>query len=312
MRTFYKKVVLFVILLGILCVAVEILSLDGFGRSIVAEYTDSEEYIAENVGAAEIMPYIEKVRKKDQTTILILGDSVCNQMLDPLQPLNEAVCIAGTNSAISLTGQYILAKEYVTNHANVSDIYLFFRPDSLNVTFTTTWGYQYAIMPFAETDTLSLLDADTIEKMKAVYGGFFMKKSIAGMIDRSAINRKIYLNMLKRYSTEYTQSYGYEIADRYVEKIYDLCKENGIQLHMLPCPVAESERNSVELKKSAYENSWLYTIFPDFLENVLYVEDEEFGDGVHFGGEYATSERYNEKLKIIFGDTNLMDVLKFE
>ena len=309
-NVFYRKIFLLILILSGLCMMLDVISLDGFGRSIVAEYTNSQDYISESVGSDEIKPYIKKVQNNDHSTKLIIGDSVCNQMMDSLQPLNEDICIAGTNSAIALTGQYILAKEYIENHEKISDIYMFLLPGSLEVTFTTTLGYQYEIMPFVETDTIQLLDSDTLEKMQSVYGKWFMRREIVEWIDKSAINRKIYLNMLDRYSHSYQQLSRYEIADQYLKKIYDLCDEKDIKLHLIPCPVPESQREYMENKKADYQVTWMYEKFPEYMEKILYIPDNEFKDGVHFGGEYATQECYNEKIKVLFADTTLIQDLK--
>ena len=312
MRKFYSKITVFLILLVVLLGMVDYVSMQDPWRKVLAKYTDSEEFISVNVGASEIKPYIEKVQTKDDTTILIIGDSVCRQMFNELQQYNADICIAGSNAAIAMTGQYILAEEYVENHPNATDIYMFLLPGSLRATFDTKWGYQYTVMPFAETDTLKLLDDNTIEAMESVYGKFFMKPLVVELIDKSAINRKLYLNMLADTKEGYQQETSYEIAEQYIKKIYDLCQENDIELHLYPGPVVESQRAAIETMKEEYAKTWLYTKFPDYLDKVLFYPDEQARDGVHFGGEYASAEYYNEKIRKIFEGSKLLEDLQFE
>lgn len=312
MRKFYTKTIIFLLLLVLLVGLFDYISLKDPWRKVVAVYTDSEEFISVNVGASEIKPYIEKVQTKDNTTKLIIGDSVCKQMFDGLQEYNPDICITGSNAAIAMSGQYILAKEYIENHPNATDIYMFLLPGSLSTSYDTTWGYQYTVMPWVETDTLKLLDANTIEIMESVYGSFFMKPVIVELIDKSAVNRKLYLNMLDDTKEGYQQKSRFEIADQYIKKIFDLCQEKGIKLHLEPCPVVNSQRESMENIKEEYKETWLYTQFPDYLEEVLYYPDEEARDGVHFGGEYATQECYNEKIKKIFKETKFLEEVCFE
>lgn len=312
MRKFYSKITIFLILLALLLGAVDYISMTDPWRKVFAKYTNSEEFISVNVGASEIKPYIEKVRTKDNTTKLIIGDSVCKQMFDGLQQYNEDMCITGSNAAIAMTGQYILAKEYIENHPNATDVYMFLLPGSLRATFDTQWGYQYTVMPFVETDTLKLLDDDTIDAMESVYGAFFMKPLVVELIDKSAVNRKLYLNMLADTKEGYQQKTSYEIGDQYIKKIYDLCQENGIELHLYPCPVVESQQASIENMKEQYAETWLYTKFPDYLDKVLFYPDEQARDGVHFGGEYASQEYYDEKIKKIFEGSQLLEELCFE
>ena len=312
MRKFYSKITVFLILLVVFLGIADYVSMKDPWRKVLAKYTDSEEFISVNVGASEIKSYIEKVQTKDNTTTLIIGDSVCKQMFDGLQQYNEDMCINGSNAAIAMTGQYIIAKEYIENHPNATDIYMFLLPGSLRATFDTQWGYQYTVMPFVETDTLKLLDDNTIDAMELVYGAFFMKPLVVELIDKSAINRKLYLNMLADTKEGYQQKTSYEIAEQYIKKIYDLCQENDIKLHLYPCPVVESQRAAIETMKEEYAKTWLYTKFPDYLNKVLFYPDEQARDGVHFGGEYASQEYYDEKIKEIFEGSQLLAELCFE
>ncbi len=74
-----------------------------------------------------------------------------------------------------------------------------------------------------ETDTLRLLDDNSIKQMESVYGKFFMQKDIVWLIDRSAINRKIYLNELKKHATVrdegFVSSVLYEYYPDFIEQI---------------------------------------------------------------------------------------------
>jgi len=281
-------------------------------RSRLAYLTDSYDLITVNVGPDEIKPYIDKVQTDDNTTKLIIGDSVCHQMFNGLQEYNSDISIVGSNAAITMTGQYILAEEYIKYHADVTDIYLIVLPDSLARTFDTSYGYQYAVMPFVETETLALLDSRTIRQMESVYGKFFMKPSIVNAIDKSGINRKLYLNLLRDYRNGYQSKERLEIAEQYIGKIYELCEKNHIDLHLYPGPVSDTKTESIESMKEEYKATALYDYFPDYLENIHYYPDEQFRDGVHFGGDYANQECYNEKIREIFSGQELGEILKLE
>lgn len=107
-------------------------------------------------------------------------------------------------------------------------------------------------------------------------------------------------------------SAGLELADQYISKIYTLCEERDVQLYLYSCPVAEKKRENIENKMEQYEQSKLYHYFPDFLNDVHYFPDEQFGDGTHFSGDYNTQESFNEKIQEMFKDTRLLQVLKME
>ena len=208
MKIFLKKTLIFIILLSAVLVILDLLSMAGPTRTLLAYLTDSRDYISVNVGADEIKPYISKTGDPDGTRVLILGDSVCHQLFDGLKENTAGISIAGSNAAITTAGQYILAKNYIEAHPDATDLYLFMRPASLTQSFDTEYGYQYAVMPFAETGLIGMLDDDTLKQMEEVYGKVFMNPTVVRMIDLSGPNRKLYLNLLKKHSSAYKQICG--------------------------------------------------------------------------------------------------------
>ena len=67
---------------------IDYLSMQDETRDLFAKWTNSENYITENVGPGEIRPYLESAVCQDGTTKLIIGDSVCRQMFNRLQESN--------------------------------------------------------------------------------------------------------------------------------------------------------------------------------------------------------------------------------
>lgn len=312
MKKFIKNVIIYTCILLVIMITVIYLShLDGW-REYFNRITDSGGYIESFVnGSDEIKPFIQKVQERDENEILILGDSICHQMFEDLIGFNEDITMAGSNAAITMAGQYILAKEYLENHENAKEIYLMVHPTSLKRTFDTVYGYQYIIMPFSETDTLKALDEDTIAICKEVYGSVFLKPDIVYMINKSGMNRKLYLNLLKTYGTNYEEKVSFEMADKYISKIYELCKEHNVKLHFLATPVSEVLDGTCEELEKEYQNTWMKQYYPEYFENIIFVPAEQVQDGFHFSGEYKNQEYYNELLKKIFGNTELINKIRF-
>ena len=170
-------------------------------NDFLGEITNSREYDRQEVngGPFEIIPFIERAQQDSTHTKLILGDSVTRKVFNSLQNSNEDYLILGTNQAITMTGQYLLAEEFIKSHDEVSDIYIVFIPGSFATGFTYTYGYQYAVMPFVETDIFSNLDADTVLLAEETYGSLLLKKRVVEMVDYSQMNRKIVLNLLYEF-----------------------------------------------------------------------------------------------------------------
>lgn len=315
LKKFYFKMIIFFMMAIALLLGFEVLSVSEEYRHFMARITDSEEYITVNTGADEIKPYIEKVKESNGYTKLIIGDSVCHQMFNGLQEYNQEYCIVGSNAAITMAGQYILAELFLENHENVTDIYLLMIPSALGCTFDTQYGYQYTVMPFVETDTLQRLDANTVEQMESVYGKYFMRSDVVWLIDRSGFNRKVYLNQLANnveIKSEGPVSYA---SVQYMEKLRILCESRGVKLHFLPGPISNTQRWHDMIEngiREAYEDTVLQEYFPDYLNSVSFYPEEQFRDGIHFGGEYANQQTYNEKIKEMYVEKGMFEGLCFE
>lgn len=312
MRKFVEKVVFFlVILVPILIMGIYLSHLEGW-REYFCRITDSNNYIESSVnGSDEIKPFIWKVREQNNTEILVIGDSICHQMFENISENNGDITYAASNAAITMAGQYILAKEYLDNHANAKEIYLIVHPTSLKRTFDTTYGYQYIIIPFSETNTLMDLDKGTVDICKTVYGDVFLEPEVVNIIDKSGMNRKLYLNLLKKYGKSYEEKMPFEIADEYISKIYGLCEERNVKFYLVSSPVsAELQMTCEELEKE-YTESWMSKICPDYFKNIVYYPAEQSEDGFHFSGEYKSQEYLNRLIKQIFDDYSLVDAIEF-
>lgn len=312
MKKFYLNAVFFALVLALSLILVDFLSMYGATRTILAKLTDSEEYISQNTGSDEIKPIIERAGYADGTTKLIIGDSVCRQIFSGLQNLNPDTAIRASNGGITAAGQYILAKEYLDAHPGATDVFLLMLPKSMGRSFDTNWGYQYVVMPFAETDTLKYLDRETIDCLGKTYGGIFLNPAIVQIIDRSGINRKLYLNLLKDYSEGYKLSNHFELADQYVYKIYEMCKERNVAFHLYPCPVSEANADNVNNLKEVFEKSKIHEINPEYLDMVIYYPAEQAEDGTHFSGKYANQENYTKYIREAYEGLELLDMVKLE
>lgn len=310
MKYFIKKLVIFVSILVLISFGAVYLSHLDSWRDYFARITDSSGYLDAFVnGSDEIKPYILKVQEQDSTEVLILGDSICHQMFEDIKELNQGITIAASNAAITMAGQYILAKEYLENHANAKEIYLVVHPTSLKRTFDTSYGYQYIIMPFSETETIDALEEETISICEEVYGKIFLNPKVVYMINKSGMNRKLYLNMLQKYGKSYEEKESFEIADIYISKIYEMCKEQGVAFYLLSTPVSEGLISTCEELEEEYRGSWMEGRYPDYFSSISYFNQEQAKDFFHFSGKYEEQEYLNEKIKEVFKETSLIKYL---
>ena len=278
-------------------------------RLPVAEMTDTVDYISGLVDPAEIIPYIKSVEYYNPNHKLIIGDSVSRQLFTGLEDMNPDFLMVPSNGCITLSGQYILAHMYMESHPDAEAIYLFLLPDSFLRTYNTSLGYQYAVAPFVMTGTTRFLDDNTIRIMEDTYGSQMLRWRVATFFDVSGIARKLYLNILPKFSNGYMPDNPLEISDQYLSKLADECRERGVTLYLYPCPVCESARPQVEAMQG-YDLSVIESVNPDYFDEIVYYDPVESSDGVHFTDDYANRDNYDSKLREMLKGTPLEDELR--
>ncbi len=314
MKKFFLKILIF----GGLNISVIgfflLLSASEAWRLPIAELTQSKEYIYEDFGPGEIIPYIKRVQEKNSYTKLIIGDSVCNQIFERYYGMDDDYCICGTNQAITIAGQYILAEEFIKNHEDATDIYLVVIMDSLTSGYNAQFGYQYAVMPFVETDTIGALDEDTRKDISGMYGGIFCRKEMVEVIHKSPLCMKLYLNALAQKDELFPskqQGLISDLAYQYLEKLKALCDKEGIQLHLVPGPHADSEdqHSRAEQVRSKAEEKGDPLGIGEYLDQIIYYPEELFKDRVHFDEDKLEADFFEKLVQnilpgVVFGKEN--------
>lgn len=283
MKKFFAKGIGIFLIVCLLCGCVLYLSAKEPFEAVITKLTASENYKEQLNASGEVETYIKKASQNSSSTKLIIGDSVCNSLFGELEELNPDYSILCCNKGITMAGQYILAKEYLDTHENVTDVYLIMISNSLITGFDTEFGYQYAVMPFVKTDKISYLDTETVKQMKNLYLAPFVSKDMVYFVEKSPLMKKMYLNILKQFKpTKLTLSYP-DVTTRYIQKIYDLCQEKNVNMHFMTPPLADTEqRREVEQTlQREYENSVLFELFPNYYDGYLYYPAEWFSDGIH-------------------------------
>ncbi len=301
MKKLFGKCVAFSLIMVILCAITLLLSTREPFRLIIAKLTNCEEFMDES----GMLPAFEQAGHSSEATQLVIGDSICRQMFGPLQEYNPEKGILATNAALMMPGQYLLAKEYLENHPETTDVFLVMHPLTLIRTFEMEWGYRYAAMTYVETGTYQYLHEDTRKIMENAYGDFFLREGTVWMIESSPVCRKLGMSYLYFNGEPYEQAQPFEIADPYVEALYELCRENGVQLHLYSSPVSEYYREEMEALAQDYTETRMSRLFPDYMENLWYYPEEWSEDKSHFSGEYAGRDKLNEIIESAYGQTPL-------
>ncbi len=308
MKKFVCKGILFCAMIACVCAGFLLLSAKEPTRGTMARLTGSEDYM----GGSGMLPVFEAAAETDGTTRLILGDSICRQLFSNLENCNPQVSMLATNAALMITGQYLLAEEYLEAHPDATDVYLVMHPLPLTRTFDLEWSYRYAVMTYVETGTIENLDANTRKIIREVYGSVLVQRPVVELAEAVPVVRKLCLSYIFNNKKPYEQSSPFEIADQYVKNLYDLCEERNVRLHVYAAPVSEYFRKDVEALETQYPGTWMSSMYPDYFENILFYSDEMSSDGSHFSGEYAQRDKLNEIIETAYAGTPLLDGLNLQ
>jgi hypothetical protein len=245
-------------------------------------------------GYSDVAPAIASVQEESQAGKLIIGDSVCRQLFSDLQEQNPAYCIAGTYCTVGLTGQYMLANEFLKSHPDATDIYLVMRPQSLAEQLGSQKTYMYAVAPFVIADAVDALDDATQQEMRSLYWSYGMNRKAASLIVHSPMLAKLYLHKLEteHYAENFTQTGVSAIAVQYLDKLAQLCEEKQVKLHLLAVPLPDNEvsRYAVDNAVEQTKGTSVEALVAELCSTVVYCDETLFLDGQHFDLEQVDAE----------------------
>lgn len=310
MKAFLLRLAAFV--LAALVLFCGVLGLSAFApfSEIFAKLTSSTDYSAS--ASEEIGGHIANVQADDGAAALILGDSVCWQVFDPFSLCNTAYRIDGSNRAVTIAGQYLLAKAFLDAHPGATDVYLILTPESFSAGFDAGYGYQYAAAPFAAAGLLGGLDETTRAELTAAYGAPFLTGSFARWADASPLVKKLYLNALELLPTQENAGPLIPLAERNLRNLADLCAERGAAFHLLCAPLADTEdrRNTMAALEAAFRDAGLYDACAAYFTETPWYDPALFGeDGIHFDNTVADMDFCAQVVRDIQASTGLLDGL---
>ncbi len=277
---------------------------------IFAKLTGSTDYSAS--ASEEIGGHIANVQAADGAAALILGDSVCWQVFDPFSLCNTAYRIDGSNRAVTIAGQYLLAKAFLDAHPGATDVYLIVTPESFSAGFDAGYGYQYAAAPFAAAGLLGGLDETTRAELNAAYGAPFLTGRFARWADASPLVKKLYLNALELVPRQEETGPLTPMAARNLQNLAALCQERGAAFHLLCAPLADTEdrRSTMAALEAAFREQGLYDSYSAYFTETPWYDPGLFGeDGIHFDNTVADMEFCASVVQDLQTATGLLDGL---
>ncbi len=321
-----RRKTVFVLILILLLVLFDVSSVKGPLRGYIHKLADLD---GGRFGYDEVTPYLTTIGEPDGSTKLVLGDSVANQLFEGVMYNDPDYCIRPINRAITFAGQYILIKEYLSGHPDATDVYVVVYSGTMASGIDASLAYQYVAMPFIINGFGDDLDETVWNKLKSTYGSFFLKPGVLDYINNSGLNRYLYLSAVSRIDEmrsglrralpvdgDFKSDAVSDVTIDYLNRIYDLCAERGVKVHLLSTPLCDipERRAECEQIREIFAKTGLDDLYPAYCGGFTYLDENMFADQVHFAPEYKNRETLNPLIKdMILTDpeaAGLADILK--
>lgn len=223
----------------------------------------------------EVYEAISLSKKKTKLDKVLLGDSVARQLYNHDNYVGDYYLLTTTGS-ISLVGQYILFKNIIDRNTNVKEVVLISVPSSLSIDLDNRFIDNYFIKPFCTLDNSKYFSATVYDKLSEhkYYSALWipMFKIIGSFpgIDHSGRpqNKNFW--------------YLSDVSIEYLIKMKNEANSRKIKLKILPAPISNIYIKNMDYIKKQIKDNNLESIFSDYFDNIVYLDDYKFIDHLHF------------------------------
>ena len=233
---------------------------------------DHDRYKRSGAGSEVYYSIHKSEQRNASATRILLGDSVARQIFSNITN-NYPVYSLACNQAIGMVGQFILLDNYLRAGNHVDTVYLLLAPGSFANNLDQVYTYHYFLKPFYTREYLALLTETVIKQIHKIPYYYL-----------SRYPHILTSNWAPDFVSKDKAAYEFlsPISAEYLVKIKELSVKHGFEFVMVAAPTKLSNRRSIEnMKKEVVMNN-LQDEFGDYFNNMLYLDDSEFGgDGVH-------------------------------
>lgn len=254
--------------------------------------------------AFEVYDAIDRSGVNEGYTGLVLGDSVARQIFQPkYQDESGDICYLATNQAITTIGNFMLLERFIENNPQLEDVYYVARPNSIMGNPNFTYTYSYFVTPLYNESMSQYLEQETREEIETIYGSFFARGEFPKwMLAKYPKLLDVYQNSRKSI-LQFRRWIGVaeevDMAALYLEKMKAVCDEKNIEFHLLSSPLPENHQFSLEEMKERLDFEGEEELIRKYADSIIYIQQDEFVDGVHMSASFLEKNREKIKEKIM-------------
>ncbi len=254
-----------------------------YTRSFYLLYTGNYK---QSVLGADTYYSLNKSKQKKKARKVILGDSVGHQLFDNTK-YNDTINSFACNKAIGLVGQYILLNNFIQAGNQFDTVYMIFTPSSFLNNLDEKYTFHYFLKPFYIDEYKSLFTKTVTDQIHKLPFYFLSRDPTILTSDWTP-----------DYKTENKKNYTFlsPISVEYLLKIKELSIKHNFKLIILPTPVSLSKKQEIEgIDKNEIIKNGLSPDFANYFDQIIYLTDSSFMDGVHLNHPEIYTEYYKDK-----------------
>jgi hypothetical protein len=227
----------------------------------------------------EVYYAVNKSHRIFNSDVLILGDSVANQLCPPKSYHKKYVSLA-CNQSIGLVGYYVLFNNYLENNRNPKAVYLICHPEGFSNRLDQPFTYNYFLKPFYLDENSSYFTPE----VKNILSDFAYSRYLSIPLIRYTNVSQILNAVPGKYDEGVVDDkvMPSDLTIEYLKMMRDIATKRGIVFKVLapPLDVYYKKFDYSRLVKAADENG-LAEVFSDYFD-IRYLDSSLFRDQVHF------------------------------
>jgi len=228
----------------------------------------------------ELYVSIKKSKQKSKKKKLILGDSVAKQMGQYNRDTTNTNSLA-CNQAISMVGQYLLFKNYLSAGNKIDTVILLVNPTSLKSNLNQIFTFHYFLKPFYKEEYKTEFSDNVYKQIKKIP---FYEISQFPLVTAS--------NWSPDFKSKDPQvkTFLSPVSWEYILRIKRLAESNNITFLIYPNPMRASLKSSMDsISETNLNIAGLEKEFGLYFKKVKYIDDQNFVDYSHFKKSYLAA-----------------------
>lgn len=240
----------------------------------------------------EVYYSISKSKKKSSSKVLLLGDSVANQLFNQ-KKYNDRPYSLACVEPISLVGQYLLLNNYLKAGNEIDSLILMYHPYGFSNKLDQAYTYNYFLKPFLNSEYYSLFTNTVKERLEEIPFKFLIPSSFVLTSRWSPTYRKSELE---------ASTFLSKISIEYLDLIKELSVEKGFKFILTPPPISFDYKEKIDkFNKEEFVGQSFENEFNDYFDNIFYVDADKFVDISHFSSQFGRTyeEMMLRKMKLV-------------